>query len=263
MIIHTFVICAYKQSPYLVRCIESCLEQKSVRNNQSKIIVYSSTPNAFLSEICQKYSLDLFIGERKSIGSDWNQALKKIETKYATIVHQDDIYFEEYGSLIIDRFLHDKNTNIVFTDYVECDMHNKIKSQNLNLKIKRIGLNFLSLTKTKWIQRKIYGLGNFICCPAVSYNMESLAQYHFEFNEDLKMVVDWDAWERIMKYPGNISYVKAKSMAHRIHNESETTVNTQDHNREKEELMMFERYWPLFFAKILMNFYVNNQKTNK
>lgn len=263
MIIHTFVICAYKTSPYLEECIQSCLKQTSVRKKQSKIIVYTSTPSDFLSDICQKYTLDLFIGDRKSIGSDWNQALNYIETTYATIVHQDDIYFENYGSLIIDSFLNNHKANIVFTDYIECDTENKMKTKNLNLKIKTLGLQLLSLTKIKWFQRRIYGFGNFICCPAVSYNMERLNHYNFKFDEDFKMVVDWDAWERIMKYSGNIYYINNRAMAHRIHDQSETTANTRDHNREKEELIMFRRYWSPFFAKLLMNFYVHNQKTNE
>ncbi len=263
MIIHTFVICAYKESSYLEKSIKSCMSQVTVKNNQSNVIVYTSTPNRHIFDICKKYNLELFIGNRKSIGSDWNQALENVKTPYATIVHQDDIYFENYGSLVLQQLLKYEETNIVFTDYVESNEKGEIKPRNLNLKIKTFGLSVLSVCKIKWFQRRVYGFGNFICCPAVSYNMVKLRKCDFKFNEDLKMVVDWDAWERIMSYPGKITFLKNRAMAHRIHRESETTANTQDHNRENEELMMFQRYWPRFIAKGIMYFYVNNQKSNK
>lgn len=63
-----------------------------------------------------------------------------------------------------------------------------------------LGLKFLSFIPNRSYQRRIYAFGNFICCPAVSYNLENLK--NFKFNEEMKMVVDWDAWERIMKKEG-------------------------------------------------------------
>lgn len=56
----------------------------------------------------------------------------------------------------------------------------------------------------------------------------------FRFNEEMKMAVDWDAWERIMKKSGHVHYLPLKLMAHRIHSDSETTNNTLNKNREKE-----------------------------
>lgn len=51
-------------------------------------------------------------------------------------------------------------------------------------------------------------------------------------------------------------------MAHRIHSDSETTNNTLNKNREKEEHEMFRRYWGETMAKLLMKVYTNNQKGN-
>ena len=153
-----------------------------------------------------------------------------------------------------------ENINLVFTDYNENDAKNQIRSRNLNLKIKTLGLKVMSFFQNKTYQRRIYAFGNFICCPAVSYNLERL--YDFQFDETLKMVLDWDAWERIMKRPGKVEFVPHMLMYHRIHEDSETTANTIDQNRENEELMMFRRYWPRLIADLLMKFYVKNQKGN-
>lgn len=261
MILHTFVICAYKESSYLEKSIKSCMSQVTVKNNQSNVIVYTSTPNRHIFDICKKYNLELFIGNRKSIGSDWNQALGNVKTPYATIVHQDDIYLPIYGSEMIDYFNSNKSLNIVFSDYEECDSKSIPRKRNINLKIKRFFLKIMSLSNNKFYQRRIYALGNFICCPAVTYNMERLKD--FRFNENLKMTLDWDAWERIMNMPGNIAFIDKKLMFHRIHEGSETTLNTKNKLREEEECMMYKRYWGKSIAKFLMKFYVLNQRTNR
>lgn len=40
---HIFVICAYGDSPFLEACIQSCLNQLSVKSNHSKVVLYTST----------------------------------------------------------------------------------------------------------------------------------------------------------------------------------------------------------------------------
>lgn len=257
---HTFVICAYKESPYLELCIQSLIKQDSVKSKISQIFLYTSTPNQFTKDLAQKYHLELFEGKSKGIGANWNEALSCATTKYATIAHQDDIYESTYGTKIIQAFESDEALNIVFSDYYEVDGLNAERPRNLNLKIKTAALRLLSLNENKAYQRRVYAFGNFICCPAVSYNCERLGD--FRFDENLRMAVDWDAWERIMKMPGKIKYLPQRLMAHRIHEESETTANTLDKNRENEERAMFQRYWGQGMTELLMKFYVKNQKSN-
>ena len=52
---HTFVICAYKESPYIEECIESLMTQTL----KSNIIMVTSTPSQFLTELSEKYDKDL------------------------------------------------------------------------------------------------------------------------------------------------------------------------------------------------------------
>ncbi|MDD3796425.1 MAG: glycosyltransferase family A protein, partial [Lachnospiraceae bacterium] len=56
---HTFVICAYKKSPYLEACIQS-LKKQTV---PSDIIMVTSTPNEHISEMSVKYGIPLYISE--------------------------------------------------------------------------------------------------------------------------------------------------------------------------------------------------------
>ena len=50
---HTFVICAYKESPYLEACIRS-LKKQTVA---SAICLATSTPSDYLKNICEKYDM--------------------------------------------------------------------------------------------------------------------------------------------------------------------------------------------------------------
>ena len=113
---HTFVITAYKKSKYLEDCIKSILEQ-SVKSN---IIMSTSTPNDYISELSKKYNLPLYINTgEKGIGQDWNYGISKATTDYITVAHQDDIYKPNYLEEIVNQLEKGKDFVIAFTDYRE------------------------------------------------------------------------------------------------------------------------------------------------
>ena len=47
--LHTFVICAYKESPYLEECIKSLKKQTL----KSEIIISTSTPNDLIKKLAE------------------------------------------------------------------------------------------------------------------------------------------------------------------------------------------------------------------
>src|SRR5574341_997948 len=149
MIQHTFVICAYGDSPFLEACIQSCLEQSSVKSNRSKVVLYTSTPSDQIKILCQRYQIELFVKTGGGIGIDWNNALSVVDTKYATIAHQDDLYLPDYGEAVLSEFESQADTNLVFTDYCENDAQGQFRPRHLNLKIKTFGLKFMSLFQNK------------------------------------------------------------------------------------------------------------------
>ena len=102
--------------------------------------------------------------------------------------------------------------------------------------------------------------GNPICCPAVTYNLEKLKNFYFD--EGMKVSLDWYAWYKISEYKGRFVYVSDKLMCHRIHEESETSKTIADNTRSKEDLYMYQLFWPKWIANILMKQYVKSQKTN-
>lgn len=130
---HTFVVLAYKESPYLEDCLQSLLNQ-TVKSN---IIIATSTPSEYLKNISSKYKLPLKINSqvKNTIASDWTFAYKLADTQYVTLAHQDDIYINTF----VDEVLKDKEEFLIsFTNYYEIKGIDKPVKSNLNLVIKRI-----------------------------------------------------------------------------------------------------------------------------
>ena len=98
--LHTFVILAYEKSPHLRNCIESIKNQ----TYPSNIILATTTPNSFISNLAQKYQLHLASSKHINIGSDFDFALHQANTPLVTIAHQDDVYSQNYSREIIKAY---------------------------------------------------------------------------------------------------------------------------------------------------------------
>lgn len=255
---HTFVICAYKESQYLEECIKSVLNQ-TVKSN---IIITTSTPNNFISDLAQKYNLKVFVNEgEKGIGQDWNFGVSKSKTDYVTIAHQDDIYKEKYLEEIVNKLENGKDFIIAFTDYREIKNGKEIKLTR-NLKIKKVLLFPLRVfKKSKFIRRRTLSFGVGICCPSVTINKKIAGENPYK--TELKCDLDWDTWDKMSQYDANFLYIPKELMQHRIHEESETSNLIQNNIRLEEDLLMLKRYWPEPIAKFIMKFYKKAIKTNE
>lgn len=114
MFSHSFVVCAYGESPYLKECIESILNQTRL----SRIIISTSTDNAYIMGLAKDYSLPVFVNkESRGIAADWNYALAHANTRYVTIAHQDDVYEKNYVEELQYSLSQSKDTLIYFTNY--------------------------------------------------------------------------------------------------------------------------------------------------
>jgi len=256
---HTFVVCAYKESQYLEECIQSLINQKV----KSKILIATSTPNDYIKSISEKYNLPYYINEgEKGITQDWNFAYSKADTKYITIAHQDDLYYETYSKNMIEYMEKEKKPLIFFSDYSEL-RNGKIVNSNKLLKIKRIllfPLRFKIFWKSKFVRRRSLSLGSAICCPAVTFARENVPfpvfKNHFRTNED------WEAWEKLSKLKGSFVFCNKILMSHRIHEESETSATIKETGRYVEDLEMFEKFWPKCIAKCIAKVYGTSEKSN-
>lgn len=256
---HTYVICAYRESPYLEECIVSLLHQSV----PSYIIMVTSTPCDYINELSGKYKIPLFVNKGESgIAEDWNFALSKVNTPIATIAHQDDIYEAWYTQEVLESVNKSQYPLIIFTDYGEL-REGKKEVNNKLLNIKRgllFPLRFKLLWKSKFVRRRVLSFGSPISCPAVSYFLPHLPKKIF--TPGYKSDLDWQAWERISREKGEFVFCNKICMYHRIHADSTTSEILRDNGRKQEDLEMFSLFWPNVIAHILEHFYKSGEESN-
>lgn len=254
---HTFVVCAYKESEYLEDCIKSVLSQTV----KSRIVVSTSTPSDFISDIAEKYGLEVRVNTgEKGIAGDWNFALRSAETPLVTLAHQDDIYEPEYLEKCLADLSRAEDPIIYFCGYGELRGGEKVYSNRL-LNIKKMLLvPIRTSNKSIFLRRRSLSLGCPICCPSVTYSKSVIEKYPFEsgFKSDL----DWQQWERLSKLKGSFVFEPAPLMCHRIHEGSATSEIIGENLRTKEDLIMFRKFWPGFIAKKLAKLYASSEKSN-
>jgi len=255
---HTFVICTYKDSPYLEECIRA-LECQTIK---SDIIISTSTPTPNVEKLAELHNIPLYThNQGGSIGKDWNYGFGLPKTKYVTIAHQDDIYLPFFLKTNIQNLDKNENSILAFTNYREIDENSEIKKRNKNLYIKDFMLiPFKVFNNNNFIRNRVLSLGSPICCPSVTYNKEKLRQ--FKFSESVSATVDWEAFYRINKKKGLWIYSSNRLMYHRIHAESETTNAIFFNKRTEEEKEMFRKYWPNLIADFLNSYYIKAQEKN-
>ena len=261
---HTFVVCAYKESPYLEECIKSLLAQTV----GSTVLMATSTPCSYISGIAQRYQIPLYVNTGETgIAADWNFGLRQARTKYVTLAHQDDVYRKSYTVECMHAMERDENPLIFFSNYEEI-RNGKVCESNRLLKVKRLMLWPLGVgTKEKkffsrsvFVRRRILSMGNPICCPSVTFNMENMPEEIF--TSGMKSNVDWEAWEKLSKRKGSFLYNKKMLCFHRIHAGSTTTEVIKADGRTDEDYRMFCKFWPKPIARIWLRWYCGSQKSN-
>ena len=260
---HTFVICAYKESPYLEQCILS-LQNQTLK---TKIIIATSTPNTFIQRLADKYQIPVYRNEAgiqhgSNIADDWNFALSKVSTPLATIAHQDDVYKEEYAEQILAAMNKCEHPLIVFSDYSELRDGKEVADNKL-LNVKRKLLMPLKNEhhwKSVFWRRRALSFGSPICCPAVTYYLPNLPKPIFV--KGYKSDLDWEAWEKLSRLKGEFAFVNQILMSHRIHEESTTSSLINGEGRGSEDLSMFKKFWPAPIAKMIEKKYKTSEDQN-
>lgn len=255
---HSFIVCAYKESPSLRDCILS-LKNQTV---PSMIKIATSTPNEYIEKTAAEFGLDVLINKKcGGIAEDWNFALSQCETPYCTLAHQDDVYEPEFTEKSLQVMT--DSTLIVFSDYFELRGTEK-NDQTFNLKIKKIllrGLRDRRNAGKRACKRRALSFGNAICCPAVTYNMERIPNELFV--SGMRSNIDWQAWELLSRTDGEFQYIPVPLMAHRIHEQSETSKTIEENKRAAEDLEVFRLFWPAPVASLISSFYTLSEKSNK
>lgn len=257
---HTFVVCAYKESPYLEQCLDSLSNQIA----KTGILVATATPNEHIEGLCRKYGAPLHVHAAKpGIASDWNYAMSCAMTPLVTIAHQDDTYEPMYAARMLSAVNSVDRPLLYFTNYGELRENERVDDNSL-LRIKRAMLAPMKLSlmkNSRFMRRRVLSFGTPICCPSVTFVTPHIPMPLF--SEELRCSLDWDAWERVSRLEGGYLYDSEILMYHRIHEDSETTAMIKDNTRTREDMMMFERFWPRPVARFLGKSYLKSQESNQ
>lgn len=256
---HTFVVCAYGESPFL----EDCLLSLSIQTSFSDAVIATSTPNGMIDELAKKFDIPVCVNYGESgIAGDWNFALSCAKTPLVTIAHQDDVYSDHYVEWMFESLNRASRPLLYFTNYGEIRDSAYIDNSTMN-SVKRALLKPLelkSLQGSMLVKRGVISLGNSICCPSVTYCVDALPQPIF--SSGMRSNLDWEAWERLSRLKGEFVYDKRIGMYHRVHEGSETSACIVDDTRTKEDLMMLKKFWPDPIANLINKAYTKAQRYN-
>lgn len=257
----TFVICAYKESPYIEEAIISA-EKQTI---PVKRLIATSTPSDYLARIAQRHGIGYVVNPAKNgIAADWNFALKQIKTPFGCIMHQDDVYFPRYAENMVRIMTRHPNVSIAFSDYCDLLDDGRYHPHRMYLWIKRLLLWPFYLkhchARIFW-KRSALVFGNAISCPAVSYNMEKLGS--LEFDPSFSVNLDWAQWLTLAEREGAFAFIPRVLMAHRIEEHMETAAAIADNRRFDEDFRIFEKIWGTKFARFIMRFYSKAYSANQ
>jgi len=258
--LHTFVVLAYKESPYLGACIQSVLNQQY----KSAVIIATSTPNEYIQGFADKYGLKVIARPHNERGrgaaSDFDFALSSAQTNLITVVNHDEIYDYNYSSEIVEYYRSHQDCSIIFSRYYDIK-GTKAIYRSANLTIKNILCWPLRISnRSKLAKRLLLAFGDPICCPATTF-----VKGHFElpvFESDMKATFDYWAWEKLSRQSYAFGYIRKPLMGHRIHSESITSKTINDNIRTKEEYIILSKFWPKPIAKTISAAYRLSEKGN-
>lgn len=260
-ILHTFAVCAYKDSPYLEACIRSLKEQ----SDPSEIICCTSTPSPYIERIVEKYQVPLYVREGKSnIREDWMFAYRKAHGRLVTIAHQDDVYRKDYAKELKKSYARYPDLLVFVSDYLTLKMkageenaeNAKVEAFNLVWLVKkllRLPLRFTFLADQTWVKKSCVLFGNSLCCPACTYHKALIEDDMFHSAYDFAL--DWDNLYELAGKKGRFICVEKPLLAYRVHEGATTKACIEDHRRAADEMAMFRKMWPEPVVKLLMHFY--------
>ena len=255
---HTFVICAYGESPYLEACIRSLREQTV----PTRILMATSTPNALLRAAAERWRIPLFIREGESgLAADWNFALRCAETSLVTLAHQDDVYADTYTEKMLAAMNRAQRPILFSSGYAELRRDKTVTSNRLlNIK-KLLRVPMRLLPGSVRARRLSLAFGDSICCPSVTYVRE-IALAH-PFREELRCSLDWQQWETLSREQGSFVFCGEALVLHRIHPDSETSRVLAHSSRQAEDLATFRAFWPEKTARFLAARYAKSEESNR
>jgi hypothetical protein len=237
---HSFVVLAYKESPFL----EGCLAGLAAQTASSRVIVATSTPCAFIADAAARAGADLQVNpDRRDIAGDWNFGLGAARTRYVTLAHQDDTYTPDFLAKTLSLFARHEGA-LCFTAYQEIDDAGAPVSSKIS-KVKHL-IELATLGRRSVVRglplRAFLSFGNPLPCSSVTFDLQRLQG--FRFSSDFASNLDWEAWWRLMTAGETFLRVPERLVGRRHNPLTATSQLLRDGTRGVEDLAMFRKAWP-------------------
>lgn len=257
--LHTFVVVAYRDSPFLPACLAS-LQAQTV---QSQIVISTSTPTDRLDTLAREHGLPLVVNPsgEGGIAGDWNFAYQAGQTPFVTLAHQDDLYESDYTATFLDICRRNPDMLIGFSDYYELRDDKKNNRSSLLL-VKRALLTpfwLWPVSRLRFFKRAILMLGNPVCCPSVWFNKAQIGA--FAFTDAYRVNLDWEAWRRLADQTGSFAFARRKLVCHRKHADSESTVTLVSDIRRREDTALLSQVWGRQLGRLISAVYASGYRS--
>ncbi|WDJ07101.1 glycosyltransferase family A protein [Xanthomonas campestris] len=250
---HAFVVPAYGDSPYL----DACLRSLAAQSSPSPIWISTSTPSPQIELLAARYGARLVVHHQaqRGIGHDWNLALGATSARWVTLAHQDDVYLPDFAGETKAAIAQEPGAVLVMTGYGElAGEQQRVMTPMLAVKrvLQEIAFLGTGMIRSRASKRRLLMFGCAVPCPSVTVRKDAGWGV---FREDLRLNLDWDAWTRAADQQGPFVRVRRVAMLHRVHAASTTSDGVLSGMRATEDLMMFQRFWPLAVAALLARVY--------
>lgn len=250
---HSFVVPAYGCSVHL----EACLQSLRAQTLKSELILSTSTPDDEQEALAAKYGARYYThSPNQGIAHDWNTGLRQVTTEWATLAHQDDVYYPDFAEKTLAGITRSRSAILAFTNYDEiADDLKRPMSKLLLVKRALLELGFAGRERigSRLAKTNTLRFGCSIPCPSVTINVKKAP---VQFDEQLKIDLDWAAWLQLARTGGEFVWIRGKSlMGHRIHDSSETTAGISDGRRGAEDVQVLEQLWPKPIARLIARTY--------
>lgn len=259
---HTFVVCAYKENPFLESTVKTLLDQTV----GGRILISTSTPNDHIDAVGAAYGIPVVVNPRPRLaGDDWNYGYDAADTALVTVAHQDDYYDPCFLSTVLASINRYDVTDVAFsfTDYFEIRDDVRVEG-NLLLNIKRLmnaPLGLAAFNASPFVKKRVLSLGNPICCPAVTLVKPVLGPSVFD--TVYKNSCDYKTWVDLAFGRKRFVYISQKLVGHRIYAESSTSLNLANNIRKAEDAEILSELWPRPIARLINSVYALSEKSNE
>ena len=249
---HVFVICAYKESPYLEACIRS-LERQTV---PSSVMIATSTPSPFLEAAARRHGIRIAVREGEpDIAEDWNFGIGIAERMLVTLAHQDDMYEKHYTARLLaaaERWP-DMTLFTTASATVKNGAVQPAHAPEIVKKLLRLPLRFRRFADRTAVKRLVLRLGNPVICPSCAYRKDVCGESPFSGTH--KFILDWEFLWDLAGRGGRWICDERPGIFYRIHGDAATASLIHSNVREAEEREMFRRMWPEAAVNLILHFY--------